>query len=341
MEDIHQHSLAISNCKPFLAASSSSDSVDLDGSQSWTDDLLDIHRSQTPDIMDQATVEDLKTVLYCHYGYNLGERPYTGLTFQLPKEFTWLEICRRLSMPEVKNLSPDVTTPIKDFVTALLKSENTGEHVPGKFWDLSVSNRWFLGSQNAFVDIDKCLYGNQILYVLRPRNLHPSRDTAWKLALPDAASALECVRRRLGPHTVSLAENLVERGIQFFTLSRVLVGSVPTSHDVSHDDISLGYRPIGYTPHLADYAVYRCSLARFLHQPQARAALLKGGIVWRLAREFLDNDVVLMGPSQNALHGMLGVFRYGDTNFCDDELTDEEMDLICGVYKVYTGVESL
>ncbi|KAF8236188.1 hypothetical protein L208DRAFT_1109948, partial [Tricholoma matsutake] len=59
----------------------------------------------------------------------------------------------------------------------------------------------------------------------------------------------------------------------------------------------LGYRPTGYTPHLADYAVYRASLGSFLHWPHARAALLKGGIIWRLAREFLDNKAVLMGPS--------------------------------------------
>jgi hypothetical protein len=164
------------------------------------------------DVMDQVAVEDLKTILYCCYGYNLAEHPYMGITFQPLKEFTWLEICCRLSIPEVENLLPDMTTPIKDFMTALLKSANTGEHVPGKFWDLSASNHRFLGSQNAFMVINKHLYGNQTLYVLCPWNLHPSRDTAWELALPDAALALECVQHYLGPHMVSLAENLVEWG---------------------------------------------------------------------------------------------------------------------------------
>jgi hypothetical protein len=233
-----------------------------------------------------------------------------------------------------------VIIPIQDFVIALLRSEHAGELVPGKFWDLSASNSCFLGFQNAFIDIDKCLFGNQILYVFRPWGLHPSRDTAWELALPDAASALECVWHQLGPHTVSLAEHLVERGVPFLTLSRTIVNPVLTSHGVPHNDISLGYCPTGYTPHLADYAVYQASLASFLHQPHARAALLKGGIIWHLAKEFLDNEAVLMGPSEHALHGILGMFTCNGTKFCDDQLTESEMDLISGVYKVYTGVAS-
>jgi len=96
-------------------------------------------------------------------------------------------------MLEVKNLSPDMIIPIQDFVVSLLRSEHASELVPGKFWDLSASNSCFLGFQNAFVDVDKHLFGNHILYVFCPWNLHLSRDMAWELALPDAASALECV----------------------------------------------------------------------------------------------------------------------------------------------------
>ncbi|KAF8230126.1 hypothetical protein L208DRAFT_1204926, partial [Tricholoma matsutake] len=59
----------------------------------------------------------------------------------------------------------------------------------------------------------------------------------------------------------------------------------------------LGYHPTRYMPHLANYAVYQASLGSFLRRPHAWAALLKGGIIWRLAREFLDNEAVLMGPS--------------------------------------------
>ena len=308
-----------------------------DDGPSWTDDLLDIHRDPSPEITEDAIVEDLKMVLCYRYGYNMEERPYTGIAFNPPKEFTWLEVCRRLSMPEVKNLSPDIIVPIKDYVTTLLKSENPIDHIPGKFWDLSISNPRFLGSRHAFVDIDKCIYGDHIMYILRPRNLHPSQDTAWELVLPDAASALECVRRQLGPHSISLAEHLVKRGIQFWTLSRPVVDPVLTSPGAPRDDISLGYRSVGYVPDMADYAVYRASLANFLHQPHARAALLKGGIIWRIAREFLDHDVVLMGPSQSTLYGMRAIFNCEGTNFCDDQLTEDELDLICGVYKVYTG----
>ncbi|KAF8226420.1 hypothetical protein L208DRAFT_1302020 [Tricholoma matsutake] len=38
------------------------------------------------------------------------------------------------------------------------------------------------------------------------------------------------------------------------------------------------------------------------------------------------------------MHGILGTFTCNGTKFCDDQLTESEMDLISGVYKVYTGM---
>ena len=60
--------------------------------------------------------------------------------------------------------------------------------------------------------------------------------------------------------------------------------------------------------------------------------------MWRLVRESISNDTVLIGPTDEAfVHG--DVVRF-DTNreYWDDKLTDEDIDLICGTYKVYTGM---
>jgi hypothetical protein len=81
-------------------------------------------------------------------------------------------------------------------------------------------------------------------------------------------------------------------------------------------------------------------ISKFLHQPHAQAAFMKGRIVWHIAREFLDYDVVLIGPSQSALYGMQAMFDCNGTTFRDDKLGEDEMDLICGVYKVYTGLQT-
>jgi len=74
-----------SNHESFLAASSSSADVKPDESQLWTDDLLDIHCTQSPEIME-AGVEDPKTVLYCCHGYSMEEHPYTRISPKSPHD---------------------------------------------------------------------------------------------------------------------------------------------------------------------------------------------------------------------------------------------------------------
>ena len=78
--------------------------------------------------------------------------------------------------------------------------------------------------------------------------------------------------------------------------------------------------------------------ANFLSLPQAHTALLQGGIVWRLAIEVLGDhaeDVVLNGPSDDVLE-FGSKICYNGNEFWDDGLNKAEMDLICGVYKLYS-----
>jgi hypothetical protein len=57
--------------------------------------------------------------------------------------------------------------------------------------------------------------------------------------------------------------------------------------------------------------------------------------------EFLDPGVVLAGPSEDALVYGLSVCLPSGQGYHDDELTDKKLDLICGVYHVYTSELSL
>ena len=51
----------------------------------------------------------------------------------------------------------------------------------------------------------------------------------------------------------------------------------------------------------------------------------------------MSNVAVLSGPSEAALNGEQRVLTSGDDCFCDDGISPEVMDLICGVYEVETG----
>ena len=77
-----------------------------------------------------------------------------------------------------------------------------------------------------------------------------------------------------------------------------------------------------------------------LTSPHGRAALLRGGIVGRIAKEFLSVDGVLDGPSvEVTAHrvGYIGPSGKDDHKFCDDQLTENDIAIICGTYSLYTG----
>ena len=65
---------------------------------------------------------------------------------------------------------------------------------------------------------------------------------------------------------------------------------------------------------------------------------MQGGIVWRLAMETIGEhteDLVSHGPSDDVLR--FGTSKhYNGGEFWDDKLTEAKMDLICGVYKLYS-----
>ena len=87
-----------------------------------------------------------------------------------------------------------------------------------------------------------------------------------------------------------------------------------------------------------DYTYYKETHANFLSLPQACAALLQGGIIWHLAIEVLGDcaeDIVLNGPLDDVLK-FGSKICYNGNEFWDDGLNEAEMDLICGVYKLYS-----
>ena len=150
-------------------------------------------------------------------------------------------------------------------------------------------------------------------------------------------TALECVRCGLGPHTLDIANYFIDHGIPFLTLDYLQPSSQGKRNPQPIGGI-LGQRPKGYTFNLADYAAYTTIWDSYLlSHPNARAALCAGGIAACLAREEMSNVAVLSGPSEAALNGKQRILTSGDDHFCDDRISPEIMDLICGVYEVETG----
>jgi hypothetical protein len=103
--------------------------------------------------------------------------------------------------------------------------------------------------------------------------------------------------------------------------------------------MTLGWRPPSHRPTTYEYNYYESICTAFFRHPHSRtAACKKGGIVWCLSLESassLIDKIVLDGPSEEVLSH--GTYSRSDGTLWDDEVSENKMDLICGVYKVFTG----
>ncbi|KAJ3884913.1 hypothetical protein GG344DRAFT_60009 [Lentinula edodes] len=98
----------------------------------------------------------------------------------------------------------------------------------------------------------------------------------------------------------------------------------------------LGLRPASFKRTLQDYCAYEILCDDFLRSARGHAAFLAGGIISRLAREVVDVNDVCNGPTGHALQKGEYSLCVWEAAFWDDQLTNEEMDLICGSYELVT-----
>jgi hypothetical protein len=268
-------------------------------------------------------------MLYYRYGFDHSSGSYDGVE---PDSAKWSAV-RKILVDSEAYVDKWLQAPAIDFVDHFLRGENP----PGTIWDLNTSSISFLPDHaNPFITIDPTKIDNDVHYFIKPIGLPASENVSWELVLREAATALQCLRHDWGPSLVHIARHLLEMGIPFST--RLCVPPpYPTLRRGFHTNLGLGWRQQGYKPDYADYVAYATTRDSFLRLPHARAALLKGGIVWRLAIEVTGCFAALEGPSEHVLkHGAFITLPSGN-QFWDDELSDAELDLICGVYKVYTG----
>jgi hypothetical protein len=95
---------------------------------------------------------------------------------------------------------------------------------------------------------------------------------------------------------------------------------------------SLGWRSHDHQFTSVDYNSYVSRRLEFFKQPYSRAALEMGGIVGRLARESIGQDVALLGPALE--DGHVQALSINGEELWGDVLSDKCIDSICGVYKV-------
>jgi hypothetical protein len=300
--------------------------------------------SDPPPTMPFATLEDL---LYYRYGFSLKESPYTGIpssiTIAKTESFSkCIDVSRTVGNQhlEYSVATVDHRTAIEDFFSILVECADPFNDVPGKYWDLSPSGRLpIVDLKKVFINVEERQFTDGCKtskhYIIRPRFLHPSQDTSWFISV-NSMTALECIRRGLGPHTLNIANFCVSHGVRFHALQLIPnspnLGQLPVRPHHRY----LGYRPVGHTFDMNDFEGYELLRNSFLRgQSHAPLALRQGGIIARLAREVLPNSSALSGPSSEALSGHGARFIYNNEIYVEDCFSEAELGLICGTYEQY------
>lgn len=296
----------------------------------WKKDLVYGYCAyQTPGLDVDLASPSLEDILYRRYGFHVSpdyvsSSPNVSTSLQDIKTV----LGHRNAFAAVQELAA-----IVEFYHALLEDRP----IPPSICDLYDSNeiplKHHLQSLNSAVKV--CSVKKSTYYFLE--TTAPGFDTTrYSIAVTDPMTAVQHYRERWGTTRQQLAKSLLDLGIPFNTYTPL---STPDTSPARR------FRPLGEKPDRIpdsfDYAEYEDRLLAFLHQPRGRAALLRGGIVWRLAKEVLGNtlnEMVLAGPSTQAYqYGHSLTFDAAQGQFWDDVLLVEELHLVCGLYLQYSG----
>ncbi|KAJ7037644.1 hypothetical protein C8F04DRAFT_952498 [Mycena alexandri] len=161
------------------------------------------------------------------------------------------------------------------------------------------------------------------------------------IIVTSATTVLEIIRQNWGPSVGVVTEYMLARGMPFHLCaksSRCLFPPPAPVADPWPINSGLGYRGAHYTPTDSDYRCYEAARTRLLLTERGQVALRSGGLIARIASDVVSVDRALLGPSDRVTEQ--GVcFRPGNVPvaFWDEKLTEDEENLICGVYYVATG----
>ncbi|KAG6913509.1 hypothetical protein DXG01_006267 [Tephrocybe rancida] len=161
----------------------------------------------------------------------------------------------------------------------------------------------------------------------------------WKLTMTSASDALMVCRLDASLSEYEVATYLLQRGIPFKTLLPArLAQETPMGPP---PPCVLGARLSVTKFSTKDYDSYSNLRTMIVQQPRSCAALLCGGIIWRLCCDTISYDTVLEGPTGwSTVPDANFLARDPKTNqdFVNDALTDVKLSFTSGAYTCYTGI---
>jgi hypothetical protein len=159
-------------------------------------------------------------------------------------------------------------------------------------------------------------------------------DQQWYLlAVRSPASVCQLFRENINS-VLGMVRYLVSGGIPFAT-----VRCLPFLPSARREPRSrLGFRTQGHIFDAVDYNSYEEAKIDLLKSSVGRAALMRGGIVWRLANGIVPVKSVTKGPNPSIKEDGCVWDSMDEFKLVDDSLSLRDEDVICGMYYVETSM---
>ena len=304
----------------------------------FTDDVITMYAVGDGQYTNEASNTNINTesvdtqnsILYHRYGFN-----WDGVSTYAPRTAVPDWNSTQKTLTDSRNmLKSDMRVAVAHFVDYIVHNEP----VPAIFSDLDDQNPTPLCKDfNQKLSVQSRRFNKSTYYFIQS-NPPSSTDPPWDLVVEDPLTALECYRRDFGRLVIDIAVAFLHTGTPFSTRIQSDWAQPTVIHPHRHEKhVGLGWRQKGYAGDTADYAANEALRTEFLGQPRARSACLKGGIVWRLAKHSVELGVTSAGPSDDVFdYGSCIVSDSGGLDLWDDDLSEDELNLICGVYRVKT-----
>lgn len=257
-----------------------------------------------------------------HFGF----QPITGSSTTSSPPLTEREKLLLRCVLGLRKLDPKfLDMPVSRDIYTFVSSLRPGSGPVNHSWDLA------LGSPYPVVHLPLMSYIDKVsddLYLVRL----PNPVVHWTLAVHTPSDVLFLVRLCEEQDEYGLARRLLLCGIRFLTL-------VPLPAGIPRLPSPLVPMRVDHEFTKDDFNAYERRRAHMLEDRRiARACLMAGGILWRLAMQTLGFDVVLEGPTTAAtLHQQGVMLSVGDGAMWDDGLSETEANLICGLFRFKSG----
>jgi len=275
---------------------------------------------------------DILDHLSTHYGFVCPLSPQT----QFIDDKAW-DSC----MKAIGRVAGPNNPPFPDFQGSIIHFINALQSPDGPSsdnFDVFPDNRVTIKTNRFFQDIIR--FDN--FFVVQPTAFQ-SNPFHWTIAISDLPQALFVFRLLMKRHLTpaSLAHILLEEGVAFRTVQPL--ADVRIKASLLDIVTMVPIRLSDYVFKPSDYEVYIHQRAMILSSPRGRAALLRGGIIGRLAKEHLGLESACLGPSSSVTVHRIGftITNNDDIKYWDDQLTDTEIDVICGLHHCYTGMQHI